>query len=600
MGAFCRTYDIYKAIEELLPGIYAPCDTDPNRYTYTLGSTTGGAVIYDDGKFLYSHHATDPCSNKLVNAFDLVRLHKFADKDDAAQDGTPNNRLPSYKAMCEYANSLDDVALELLHKRQEQASADFADLVRGGSGGAGSGSGAGSQSGTATRTDDPGSAASDPTAADDDANWQLKLKRNKQTGEIKSTIDNVMLILEHDPRIRGKFALNRFAGRGEVLGALPWSTEKKVSRRMWSDTDSNALYWWMEKEWGVTGRGNIDSALDVHASLHAFNDVQDYLNGLTWDGKPRLDTLFIDYLGAEDSEYTRAVTRKAFTAAVARAMNPGCKYDQMLILCGPQGVGKSTILDKMSMGWFNDSIRTFEGKEASELLQGVWIVEVAELDAFRRTDVSCIKQFLSLRADRYRAAYGRNVKELPRCCVFFGTCNNTDFLQDTTGNRRFWPVDVGSEKWNEDKEDTLLANRDQIWAEARMRYVLGESLYIKGSVAEAALNKQEEHRETSAQEGIIAAFAAKDIPEDWQKWPIDRRRDFWGGMVKSEEMTLVKRQSICAVEVWCELYCKNIADMKKSDTRDINAALANMKGWKRNSNPMRCGPYNIQRGFIRT
>ncbi len=152
---------------------------------------------------------------------------------------------------------------------------------------------------------------------------------------------------------------------------------------------------------------------------------------------------FIDYLGAEDSEYTRAVCRKMFVAAIARAMTPGCKFDIMLILCGPQGIGKSTLLDHMSHGWFNDSIRTFEGKEASELLQGVWLVEVAELDAFRRTDVARIKQFLSLRADRYRAAYGRNVKELPRCCVFFGTCNQMDFLQDTTGNRRFWPVDVG-------------------------------------------------------------------------------------------------------------------------------------------------------------
>ena len=109
-------------------------------------------------------------------------------------------------------------------------------------------------------------------------------------------------------------------------------------------------------------------------------------------------------------------------------MEPGCKFDNMLILCGPQGLGKSTLLDRMSKGWYNDSIRTFEGKEASELLQGVWLVEVAELDAFRRTDVSRIKQFLSLRYDRYRAAYGRNVKELPRCCVFFGTCNVSDFL----------------------------------------------------------------------------------------------------------------------------------------------------------------------------
>lgn len=109
VGAFCRTYDIYRAMDELLPGIYEPCDTMPGRYTYTGGSTTGGAVIYDDGKFLFSHHATDPCSGKLVNAFDLVRLHKFADADDEADPATPTNRLPSYTAMCGFATTLDAV-----------------------------------------------------------------------------------------------------------------------------------------------------------------------------------------------------------------------------------------------------------------------------------------------------------------------------------------------------------------------------------------------------------------------------------------------------------------------------------------------------------
>ena len=408
-----------------------------------------------------------------------------------------------------------------------------------------------------------------------------------------------MLILEHDPRIRGKFALNHFSGRGEILGQLPWSTGEEHGR-MWSDTDSNALYWWLEREWGVTGRGNIDSALDVHASLHAFNEVQDYLSGLSWDGVERLDTLFIDYLGAEDSEYTRAVTRKAFTAAVARAMDPGCKYDQMLILCGPQGVGKSTILSLMANGWFTDNLTTFEGKEASELLQGVWIVEVAELDAFRRSDVARIKQFLSLTADRYRAAYGRNVRELPRRCVFFGTCNATDFLQDMTGNRRFWPVDVGREKWNEEKQERLLANRDQIWAEARVRYMLGEPLYLSSKLATLATEKQEAHREIYAQEGLIEEFVERKVPTDWNKFEIDRRRDYWSGLYKTAEgLELTDRGAVCAMEIWCELFGKSVSDIKRSDSREINQVLANLKGWTRSEKPIRFGPYSLQRGFVR-
>ena len=395
VGAFCRTYDIYRAMDELLPGIYEPVDNMPGRYTYIGGSTTGGAVLYENGKFLYSHHATDPCSGKLVNAFDLVRLHKFADADDEAQAGTPANRLPSYAAMCEYACGLSDVSALISKERYDSAVKDFDGI-------------------TADESEEP-------------ENWMMLLEKNAQTGAVKATIDNVRIILEHDPLLKGKFALNEFAGRGEVLGSLPW--DKREKRRLWDDNDNQGLYWYLERVYKISGNGKVDGALSLHSNAHAFNDVKDYLKGLQgkWDGVPRLDSLFIDYLGAKDTAYNRAVTRKAFTAAVARAMTPGCKYDNMVILAGPQGIGKSTLLDKMSRGWFNDSIRTFEGKEASELLQGVWLVEVSELDAFRRTDVSRIKQFLSLRADRFRAAYGRNVKELPRTCIFFGTTNTAEY-----------------------------------------------------------------------------------------------------------------------------------------------------------------------------
>lgn len=567
VGAFNRAYgDVFNVMDKLLPGIYEPVDNDPNRFTYLGGSTTGGAVIYDNGKFLFSHHATDPCSGRLVNAFDLVRLHKFGDKDDAALDGTPNNRLPSYKAMCEFAVADPLVSALMAQERHDQAVQDFEGV--------------------------------EATNDADAVNWMQKLQCNPQTGAIKSTIDNVIIILDNDPMLKGKFALNQFAGRGEILGTLPWS--KDGTRRLWSDTDSNGLYWYLEKAYNITGRGNIDAALDIHAATHAFNEVQNYINRLSWDGVPRLDTLFIDYLGAEDDPvgYCRAVCRKAFTAAIARAMSPGSKYDCMLILCGSQGLGKSTLLDRMSKGWFNDSIRTFEGKEASELLQGVWLVEVAELDAFRRTDVARIKQFLSLRADRYRAAYGRNVKELPRCCVFFGTCNQMDFLQDTTGNRRFWPVDVGEQQHDknvwQDLTDEVI---DQIWAEAKIRWQMGEQLYLTGEVEKEAQRRQESHREASPKEGLIEEFVSRQVPDDWSRWPLDRRRDFWANNATGD-YTLVDRDRICALEVWCELFFSNQRDIKPQDVREINATLANMQGWKRSRNPLRCGPYNLQRGFV--
>ena len=575
VGAFNRAYgDVVTTMEELLPGIYEAVDNDPNRFTYLGGSTTGGAVVYDHGKFLYSHHATDPCSGKLVNCFDLVRLHLFGDRDDDAQPNTPNNRLPSYQAMCEFAVADKRTATLMIRERREEARKEFEDIV----------------------IDTP-----DPTDTPaDDEDWELKLDRHEKTGVPKSTINNVRIIMDNDPLLKGKFALNQFAGRGEVLGKLPWTQDSK--RRLWSDTDNNGLYWYLENQYKITGRGNIDAALDIHAATHAFNDVQNYLNGLTWDGVPRLDTLFIDYLGAVDDKvgYTRAVCRKSFAAAVARAMTPGCKFDNMLILCGPQGLGKSTLLDRMSRGWFNDSIRTFEGKEASELLQGVWLVEVAELDAFRKTDVARIKQFLSLRADRYRAAYGRNVKELPRCCVFFGTCNQMDFLQDTTGNRRFWPVDVGETTHPKNVfRDLTDEGVDQLWAEAKVRWAMGESMYLTGAVEEAAREKQEQHRETSPKEGLIYDFMACEVPDNWDKWPLDRRRDYWATNATGD-YNLVPRTSICAVEVWCELFMGRQKDISQPDSREINAIIARAPGgWKKPVKSFRCGPYGPQRGYVK-
>ena len=569
VGAFCRTYDIYRAMDELLPGIYEPVDNMPGRYTYIGGSTTGGAVLYENGKFLYSHHATDPCSGKLVNAFDLVRLHKFADADDEAQAGTPANRLPSYAAMCEYACGLSDVSALISKERYESAVKDFDGI-------------------TADESEEP-------------ENWMMLLEKNAQTGAVKATIDNVRIILEHDPLLKGKFALNQFANRGEVLGSLPW--DKREKRRLWDDNDNQGLYWYLERVYKVSGNGKVDGALSLHSNAHAFNDVKDYLKGLQgkWDGVPRLDSLFIDYLGAKDTAYNRAVTRKAFTAAVARAMSPGCKYDNMVILAGPQGIGKSTLLDKMSRGWFNDSIRTFEGKEASELLQGVWLVEVSELDAFRRTDVSRIKQFLSLRADRFRAAYGRNVKELPRTCIFFGTTNTAEYLQDTTGNRRFWPIDTGEQRHTKSVWRDLDPEIDQLWAEAYVRWQAGEPLYLSGAIEEAAKAKQEEHREASSREGIVREFMERPVPDDWSKWPLDKRRMFWGGVTMgSDSPHLVPRDRICALEVWCEAFGGSIKEMKNTDTRELNAIMAATPGWQKTGGTLRFGPYGAQRGFTKT
>lgn len=570
VGAFCRTYTIEQAMTTFLPGIYEPVEGMRDRYTYLGGSTTGGAIVYDD-KFLYSHHATDPCGEKLVNAFDLVRLHIFGDLDNDAEPGTPIARMPSFLAMCSFAEQDKGCRSTLNRERQAAAASDFDGVTA-------------------------------PTSDSTEADWRDSLDYKLNSDVLKNTIDNYLIVLSNDPAFKGKFAYNAFAERKEIFGALEWDTRSE--RRMWTDADTNGLYWFMETHYGQAGRGNVDSALSMFMAQHQFNEVQDFINSLVWDGVKRLDTLFIDYLGAEDTPYTRTVTRKMFMAGIARAMHPGTKFDNMLILVGPQGIGKSTLLNKMSKGWFNDSICSFEGKDAAELLQGIWIVEVSELDAFRKSETSRIKQFLSLNSDIFRAAYARNAEERKRRCIFFGTTNTDEFLRDPTGERRFWPVDTGvtGVKYDvfEDLTDDVIA---QIWAEARAYWIAGEPLHLSAEMEKAAREKQIEHKERSAREGIIREFLERQVPDDWQSYPLDKRRMFWGTAESghiSPNIKLVDRDRISALEIWCEALNGDPKLMKAADVREINSILDAVEGWSRSKKVIRCGPYGVQRGYLKS
>lgn len=560
VGSFCRIYDVHAAIEAFLPGIYTTVDDGSGRLTFIGGSTTGGAIIYDDGQFLYSHHATDPCSGRLVNAFDLVRLHKFGDQDDDAKPGTPTNKLPSYTAMTTFAMQQEAVAGLLMQERYERAVESFGDTA---------------------------------VAAPDNMDWMQKLEINSN-GMYLKTVDNVLIVLEYDPVLKGKIAFDEFANRGLVLGALPW--DPREDRRPWASSDDAGIYHYIEKVYGIAVEAKINNALTLVSHKHRFNDVQRYLESLQWDGIPRLDTLLTDYLGAEDSVYTRAVARKSFTAAVARAMVPGFKYDYMPILAGPQGLGKSTFLRLMGKSWYSDSLTTFEGKEACEMIQGIWINEVGELTGMSKSESNAVKQFLSRTEDIYREAYGKRTMPYPRRCVFFGTTNDSEFLRDRTGNRRFWPVDVGLVQPTKSVFRDLVGEVDQIYAEAFVRWQLGEQLYLTGEAEELSKQQQEAHRESSAKEGIIRAFVDRLVPEDWQKRDIPTRLMYWGGEFgKPHEGASGPRDRICAAEIWCECFRSDIKFIRQSDTREINGILASIPGWEEYKGWF--GPYNWQRGF---
>ena len=569
VGAFCRTYSITGAMDQFIPGMYEPTDV-PGRYTYTGGTTTGGAIVYDGDLFLYSHHATDPCSGQLVNAFDLVRLHKFSDLDREAKEDTPTNRLPSFAAMSKLAKEDHAVSGLMIKERYEEAKEVF-------------------------NTKQP---AGDAIKAEEiDLEWIRNLTRDGN-GRIEKTISNVTMVLEHDPLLKGKIVTDEFASCGMVLGAMPW--DQRPEKRRWTDVDYAGFYRYMETFYGISGREKLDAGLLIVSSQNRINDVKEYLTGLKWDGVKRLDTLLTDYLGADDNLYTRSVIRKSLCAAVARAVAGGVKYDYMPIFTGPQGIGKSTFLATLGRDWFSDSLTSFEGKDAAEMIQGTWLNEIGELTAMTKQETSAVKQFLSKTHDIYRAAYGRQTNRYPRRCVFFGTSNDSEFLKDATGNRRFWPVDVGLHKAKKSIWVDLPEEVDQIWAEAYCYWVLGEPLYLSKEAEALAEEQQESHRESHAKEGIIREFLEKKIPSEWDSYDLLMRRQFWAGTLKlPADEVLVDREKVCAVEIWQECFNGDPKFMKRQDSTEINNILGNIKGWKRNKSVRRYGFYGTQKGFER-
>lgn len=568
VGAFCRTYDIREAIELFLSDVYVSCDVE-NRYTYKEGSTAAGLVTYED-KYAYSHHGTDPASGKLCNAFDLVRLHLFGLKDEDARDDTPSNRLPSYTAMIDFASKDKKVRKRLGVERLQEVKSDFAEAYK----------------------DDDEDAPS--------IDWLEKMDVDGK-GNYRSTISNIKLILDNDPELSGIFAKNNFEKREIALRDLPWR-KIDLNTMYLSDVDDAGLREYLESTYGITGMQKVKDALDLTVEKNAFHPVRDYLNKLSWDGEERLDTLLIDYLGAEDSQYTRAVTRKIFSAAVARIFQPGIKFDYVLVLVGKQGIGKSTIIKKLGKDWYSDSFGTVQGKEAFEQIQGVWLVEMGELAGLKKAEMETIKHFISKQEDRYRVAYGRRIDNFPRQCVFFGTTNNKDFLHDPTGNRRFWPIDTMEAEPTKcvftDLDDYEV---DQLWAEAVYRYRAGETRYLGKELEEQAYSKQTEHSEEDERAGLIQNYLDTLLPEDWDSMDLFRRRNFLSGDELLAKGT-IKRTRVCIAEIWCELFGKPQADMNKYNTKELHAIMKNMEGWGEiptGGGVARFGVYGRQRGYLR-
>ncbi len=571
VGDFCKAYSITEAIAAFLPEVYTPCDV-PNRYTYAEGSTTGGVIIYDDDLHAYSHHATDPISGQDVNAFDLVRLNKFIERDDDIKEDTPINKRPSYMAMAEFAQQDANVA----KVQMAEIAGDFSDDLLDGEG-----------------------------AGDEAFNWLTALERGGKDGRtIKATAGNFLLILENDPRLKGMAALDDFSHRVLLKRDLPWRRMRKKDGDVWTDADDAQLRNYISTTYrNLTGKALIDDAFTEVTQKAHFHQVIDWWNTLKWDGKPRVSRILIDYLGAEDCEYTEAVTTLFFKAGVARCFVPGIKFDTCLVLTGPQGIGKSTILNRMGGAWFNDSIISLQGKDVIEQLQGSLVVELAEMQAAKRAENDQMKAFISRQVDKFRLPYGHRTGEFPRQCIFAATTNEDAFLKDRTGARRFLIVPCMGGGVKPLKEFTK-AEAAQCWAELLEIWKEDKSMMLSEEMQKQAAEIQEEHSEGSEKFGLVQDYLDTLLPWSWDDWDLNTRRQFLRGDMVEPPVGEVVRDKVCAMEIWCELFENNRAAMKNVDAREINSILLQMPGWVSYSHANSRGKlkfkhYGVQRAFVR-
>lgn len=397
---------------------------------------------------------------------------------------------------------------------------------------------------------------------------------------------------------------NEFTGMLDVTGDLPW----RQVRPGWGDADIACAKVYFEQVYGIWSPAKFkDALLAVVSAERVYHPIKEYIEPLAWDGVERIDTLLTDYLGAENTDYTRSVSRKTLCAAIARVYEPGVKFDSILVLNGPQGIGKSTLFARLGGKWYSDSlsISDMKDKTAAEKLQGYWILELGELAGIKKVDVETVKSFITRTDDKFRQSYGIAVESHPRACVIVGSTNSeSGFLRDITGNRRFWPVLVKGGTAHSVFEITP-AIVDQIWAEAIERYKTGEELYLKGDVAAQAYCAQQEAMEADDREGIISDYLERLLPDQWDGMDLYQRRSFLGDSEfdGGARKCSVRREKVCVMEIWCECFGKERQNLKRTDSYEIEGILNRIGGWVRYvgnaSGKMRISGYGIQKTFVR-
>ena len=629
VGAWCRLHDIHDTIENHLSDVYTAsewgADGIPTRYTYTRGTTANGVVVYDDNQYIYSHHGTDPCGGKLVNSFDLRRVHEFGELDERAEPDGDVTKLKSYDALRKALQDDPEMVTELrtiiygdsddawddvpLDQAEEDAAEEAAE--------------SGEEAPRPIKKISPKSSAK--IEKDDlGEDWQSELELTGD-GIIKNTMHNIALLLENAPHFKGRFGYDEFLSENVVLRDISSINLKiRALGRHKDDPVGRVTKLHMtacraileaprgqgKPGWGmrVTDRDLKEAHLLV-SSRRRVHPIRDWLETLEWDGVKRMNELWIKACHTPDNPYFRQSAKMWLTGAVARVYGPGHKFDFAPILEGPQGLYKSTFLTVLGGVWTGETEGHFDDqKKFVESTQGFWIVEIPELVQFNRSEVEAIKACLSRKSDHVRLSYAEFAQTYYRQHVMAGTTNRGNYLKDATGNRRFWPIPCGPGQidiaWVQE-------NRVQIWAEAthtykrmRAKQPTGDlPLYLSNKEAAAyALTLQGEKVVEDGSEdlaGMIGRFLETPVPPALAL-PGAEPGDYHADALSDDILdVLVLRNLTCGRELWEKALGGRAIDFDARKASAIGQAIDRLPGWEASGSANVCGTYGRQRTYRR-
>lgn len=560
IGAFCAKVSITEALETYLSDKWTKGKN--GRYSLIGATTFDGGIVYDNNLLFYSNHSSDPFQGRSHNAYDLVRLYKFGDDKKTGEAGM--------LALCEQLDIKADAGKK--HNLTIEG------------------------------------------LEDDEAKAILKETLTiDKNGNLHKSLTNAVAILEYDPDLRGVFGYDLFAEAPTIRRVPYWRTndapvppqehcQNVIDYKEMADYDESFTRGHFEQRYDFDVRTCLTDALNIVTYKNSFHPIRDYLNSLEWDGVKRLERIFIDCFGVNDTLYSREVGKKFFTGAVRRVFMPASKMDYIPVLVSEEGLGKSTFIRRMAKLWGSDTFYTFSGgKEAYEQLRGVWILEIPELDGVQKRSTNNRKAFVTKGEDRYRSAYLKYTKTYKRQCVFIASSNDVVFLDDPSEDgRRWWglmcnPANVKIDIFSDEFRDVLV---DQYWAEAVTYYLEGVLPVLSPAAEAEARVLRQIHKAESIEEGALIDYLNMPVPDDWYKRSVAERTHYWEH--EKELWSGKPRNTVCTTEIAREFFGNGRGETNAHRGREIGDAIRATGLFVQDGSKQRFGEYGIAKAWVRT